>query len=140
MACNRLIAPDDPRLKVARDGVEPPTPAPRLARRRPARRRRDTGAIRTTTPTAIRPRDDVVVRVQGDMKIGRFGLFQPYAGSSQLWVGGKAKISTSSAVHQAALRTPDMQTKLGRFVIFDGSLCADALKMQRAVQLGCPSP
>src|SRR4029079_17403160 len=66
MACNRLIAPDDPRLKVARDGVEPPTPAPRLARRRPARRRRDTGAIRTTTPTAIRPRDDVVVRVQGD--------------------------------------------------------------------------
>jgi hypothetical protein len=100
----------------------------------------DVCGIRTTTPTAIRPRGDVVVRVQGDLKIGRFGLFEPYAGSSQLWVAGKAKISTSSAVHQAALRTPDLQTKLGRFVVFNGSLCADTLKAQRAVQLGCPSP
>jgi hypothetical protein len=80
------------------------------------------------------------MRVQGDFKIGRFGLFEPYAGSSQVWVGGKAKISTSSEVHRIALRSPDTQTKLGRFVVFDGSLCADTLKTQRAVQLGCPSP
>ena len=100
----------------------------------------DVCTIRTTTPTAVRPRGDVVLRVQGDLKLGRFGLFEPLAGSSQIWVAGKAKISTSSAVHGAALRTPDLQTKLGRFVIFNGSLCADTLKAQRAVQLGCPSP
>jgi hypothetical protein len=100
----------------------------------------DVCAIRTTTPTAIRPRGDVVIRVDRDFKLGRFGLFEPYAGSSQVWVGGKAKISTSSVVHGIALRSPDTQTKLGRFVVFDGSLCADTLKTQRAVQLGCPSP
>ena len=92
------------------------------------------------TPTAIRPRGNVVIRVERDLKLGRFGLFEPYAGSSQVWVGGKAKISTSSVVHGIALRSPDNQTKLGRFVFFDGSLCADTLKTQRAVQLGCPSP
>jgi hypothetical protein len=89
------------------------------------------------TPTAVRPRGDVVARA------GRFQdrpVCSTYAGSSQVWVGGKAKISTSSEVHRIALRSPDTQTKLGRFVVFDGSLCADTLKTQRAVQLGCPSP
>jgi hypothetical protein len=98
----------------------------------------DLCGIRTSSPTAIRPRGNVVVRLQGDLKIGRFGLIEPYAGSAQIWVAGKGKILTSSGVHAAAINTPDSTLKLGRFVDFEGALCADSLKGSRSVRLGCP--
>jgi hypothetical protein len=97
-------------------------------------------SVRTVPPAAIRPRGNVVVRVHGDLNVARYGLFEPYAGSSQLWVTGKVKVSTSSAIRQAALRTPETPTKLGRFVVFDGSICAATLRASRNVQLGCPGP
>ena len=97
-------------------------------------------SIRMMTASALRARGDVAVRVQGDLNIGRSSLFEPYAGTSQMWVAGKAKISTSSVLHQVALHTPDSQTKLGRLAVLDGALCADAIRASRDVQLGCPSP
>ena len=81
-----------------------------------------------------------MLRVHGTLGIGRFGLFEPYAGSTELWVAGKAKISTSSEVHQVALRTPTSLTKIGRLSIFDGALCVASLRAQKDVQFGCPSP
>src|SRR5262245_47809227 len=98
----------------------------------------DLCGIRTSSPTAIRPRGNVVVRLQGDLKIRRFGLIEPYAGSAQIWVAGKGKILTSTGVHAAAINTPDSTLKLGRFVDFEGALCADSLRGSRSVRLGCP--
>ncbi len=100
----------------------------------------DICGIRTASPIAIRPRGNVVVRLPGDLKIGRFGLIEPLAGSAQLWVAGRAKILTSTVVHGTAINTPDDALKLGRFVVFDGALCADTLRGGRSVQLGCPVP
>ena len=100
----------------------------------------DVCSIRTLSPSALRPRGNVVLRVHGTLNIGRFGLFEPYAGSTELWVAGKAKISTSSEVHQVALRTPTSLTKIGRLSIFDGALCVASLRAQKDVQFGCPSP
>ena len=98
----------------------------------------DICGIRSASPTAIRPRGNVVVRIHGDLKISRFGLIEPLAGSAQIWVAGKGKVLTSSAIHGTAINTPDGALKLGRAVLFDGALCADSLRGGRSVQLGCP--
>src|SRR4029453_11386400 len=98
----------------------------------------DICAIRSTSPTAIRPRGNVIIRIRGDLKVGRFGLIEPYAGSAQFWVAGKGKIQTSTGVHGSAIRTPDSTLKLGRFVDFEGAVCADTLRGSRSVRLGCP--
>src|SRR5262249_32863605 len=37
----------------------------------------DICSVRSTSPTAIRPRGNVVVRIHGDLKMGRFGLVEP---------------------------------------------------------------
>jgi hypothetical protein len=47
-------------------------------------------------------------------------------------------VLTSSAIHRAAVNTPDGSLKLGRAVLFDGAICADSLRGGRSVQLGCP--
>jgi hypothetical protein len=98
----------------------------------------DICSIRTASPAAIRPRGNVIARIHGDLKVGRFGLIEPYAGSAELWVSGKGKILTSSGVHAAAVRTPDTTLKLGRFVDFEGGICAANLRGSRSVRLGCP--
>jgi len=98
----------------------------------------DICGVTASSPTAIRPRGNVVMRIQRDLKISRFGLIEPLAGSAQIWVAGRVKILTSTAIHRAAINTPDQSLKLGRFVVFDGALCADSLRAGRSVQLGCP--
>ena len=69
----------------------------------------DICGIRSASPTAIRPRGNVVVRIHGDLKISRFGLIEPLAGSAQVSGSrerGKA-LRKSSAIHGTAINTPD---------------------------------
>jgi len=97
-------------------------------------------ALRASAPIAIRGRGNVVGRIQGDLRTGRGALVEPFAGTTQLWVGGTAKLGSGSEVHQTVLRVPDDRLSLGRLVKFDGALCADQLRGSRSVALGCPLP
>jgi hypothetical protein len=96
--------------------------------------------VRAKAPTAIRGRGNIVVRIQRDLRTGRGALIEPFAGTTQIWVSGKAKLGTGSEVHQTVLRVPNARLSLGRLVRFDGALCADQLRGSRSVALGCPLP
>jgi len=93
--------------------------------------------LRGLSPIAIRPRGNVVIRIHGSFRVGRFGLIEPFAGSTQIWVADSAKFSTGSTVHRTAMNVPDSMLKLGRLMDFDGALCADSLRTGRSVKLGC---
>ncbi|HJQ85684.1 MAG TPA: hypothetical protein VKA21_16470 [Candidatus Binatia bacterium] len=94
----------------------------------------------TSAPTAIRPRGNVVMRIQGDLKTGRDALIEPLAGTFHVWVGGRAKLGTGVVVHQTVIRTPNSRLSLGPVGTFEGALCAQRLKVARNSTLGCPLP
>jgi hypothetical protein len=100
----------------------------------------DVCSVRASAPIAIRGRGNVVVRIAGDLRTGRGGLIEPFAGTTQIWVGGRGKIGAGSEVHQTVLRVPDERLSLGRLVQFGGAVCADQLRGSRSVALGCPLP
>jgi hypothetical protein len=94
----------------------------------------------TSAPTAIRPRGNVVVRIQGDFRTGRNALIEPLAGSLQIWVAGRAKLGAGNEVHRTVVRVPDSRLSFGPVTTFDGALCAQRLKTSRNATLGCPLP
>ncbi len=98
----------------------------------------DVCGIKTASPAAIRPRGNVTLRVHGDIKVGRFGLIEPLAGGMDLWVDRKAALSTSAVSRGVTFNVPEQVVKLGRYVEFNGSVCARILKGGRAVRMGCP--
>jgi hypothetical protein len=97
-------------------------------------------SLKATAPTALRARGDAVVRIEGDWKMGYAGLIEPFAGTTQVFVGGKMKIGTGSEVHNAVVIVPNSTLLLRRLVKFDGALCADRLRASTGVKLGCPLP
>jgi hypothetical protein len=91
-------------------------------------------------PIAIRGRGNVVVRIQGSLRTGRGTLIEPLAGTTQIWVGNKAKIGAESEVRVTMLFVPDTRLSLARAVRFGGALCAAQLRGARGVALGSPLP
>jgi hypothetical protein len=101
-------------------------------------------SLRSTSPTiapiAIRGRGDVVARIQGNLRTGRGTLIEPLAGTTQLWVGGKAKIGAESEIRGTVFFVPDTRLSLARLTRFGGALCVGQLRGSRGVALGCPLP
>jgi hypothetical protein len=99
----------------------------------------DVCSLRTASPVAIRPRGDVELRVHGSVKVNRFTLIEPLAGSMRVAVAGSANLGTSSIVRDVTFNVPDSKLKLGRRIDYNGSACAESLQSSRAARLGCPA-
>ncbi len=97
-------------------------------------------SVKAFPPAAIRPRGDTVVRIAKDLKVSRAAIFEPYAGVAQIFVGGKVKLGADTVVHRMAFNVPAGPLQLSRNAEFDGAICADKLKGQKGVHLGCPLP
>ncbi|MEO6026085.1 MAG: hypothetical protein ABIR79_04390 [Candidatus Binatia bacterium] len=97
-------------------------------------------SLKTFPPAAFRPRGDVVVRIAKDLKTSRLAIFEPYVGVTQVFVGGKAKFGPESVITRMAFSAPAGPFQLSRTSTFDGAVCAQKIKGQKAVHFGCPLP
>ena len=98
-------------------------------------------SLKTFPVAAIRPRGDVIIRIAKDLKTNRVAVFEPYAGVTQIFVGGKkTKFGSGSVVARTAISSPNGAFQLDRAATFDGAVCAQKIKGDRAVQFGCALP
>jgi hypothetical protein len=96
--------------------------------------------LKTYPPAALRPRGDVTIRIAKDLKTSRLAIFEPYAGVTQIFVGGKAKFGPEAVISRMAFNTPAGVFQLSRTSTFDGAVCAQKIKGQKLVHFGCPLP
>ena len=98
-------------------------------------------SLKTFPVAAIRPRGDVIIRIAKDLKTNRVAVFEPYVGVTQIFVGGKKiKFGSESVVSRTAISSPTAAFQLDRAATFDGAVCAQKIKGDRAVHFGCPLP
>jgi hypothetical protein len=97
-------------------------------------------SLKTFPPAALRARGDATVRIAKDLKTSRLAIFEPYVGVTQFFVGGKAKFGPESVVARTTFSVPAGPFQLSRMSTFDGAVCAQKIKGQKAVHFGCPLP
>jgi hypothetical protein len=98
-------------------------------------------SLKTFPVAAIRPRGDVIIRIAKDLKTNRVAVFEPYVGVTQIFVGGKKiKFGSESVISRMAISSPNGGFQLDRAATFDGAVCAQKIKGDRAVHFGCPLP
>ena len=98
-------------------------------------------SLKTFPVAAIRPRGDVIIRIAKDLKTNRVAVLEPYVGVTQIFVGGKKiKFGSESVVSRMTISSPNGAFQLDRAATFDGAVCAQKVKGDRAVHFGCALP
>jgi hypothetical protein len=98
-------------------------------------------SLKTYPVAAIRPRGDVTIRIAKDLKTNRVAVFEPYVGVTRIFVGGKkVKFGSESVVSRTSISSATGAFQLDRAASFDGAVCAQKIKGDRAVQFGCALP
>ena len=97
-------------------------------------------SLKTYPPAALRSRGDVTIRIAKDLRTSRLAIFEPYVGVTQIFVAGKVKFGPEAVISRMAFNAPNGVFQLARTSTFDGAVCAQKIKGQKAVHFGCPLP